>query len=106
MRNHRPASSDLVATVSDFLADIGEKLEPGDRYQALICRHLLAMVRRELEGAVLADIDEARLAAEIRAGARDESWDATFAEILERTIARVVIARPEHLAARHAGASR
>lgn len=101
MRHYRPSTPDLVRVVSDFLEQIGPRLESGDRYQSLVCRHILGMVERELTGEPLTDIDEAALAAAIRAGARDGDWDATFAAVLDRTIERLKITKPDHLAPEH-----
>ena len=101
MRHYRPTTADLVAIVTDFLKDIGPKLDSGDRYQALVCTHVLGMVERELKGDPLPDLDEAALAAAIRAGECDADWDATFATVLDRTIARVALVKPDHLAPEH-----
>ncbi|AGH48673.1 aminoglycoside phosphotransferase [Sphingomonas sp. MM-1] len=101
MRHYRPSTADLVDVVADFLKGIGPRLDGGDRYQALVCTHILAMVERELRGEPLADEDEAALAAAIRRGDRDGDWDAVFAHVLDRTIARVAIAKPDHLAPEH-----
>ena len=101
MRDFRPTSSDLLATVADFLARIGPNLASGDKYEALVCSHIIAMVRRELEDGPLEDIDEAALAAAIRAGDHDADWDATFSAILARTITRVARVKPDHLLPEH-----
>ena len=99
--HYRPSTADLLHTVGEFLGEIGPKLESGDRYTALVCSHILAMVERELLGEPLEPIDEAALAAAIRAGEHDADWDATFDTILWRTIARVAVVKPDHLAEQH-----
>ncbi|OCC23552.1 aminoglycoside phosphotransferase [Croceicoccus estronivorus] len=102
MRDYRPTSADLLATVADFLGRIGPKLDSGDRYEALVCNHLLGMVRRELEMGPLDDVDEQALARAIRSGQCDDDWDATFATVLARTIERVRRVKPDHLLPEHA----
>ena len=99
--HYRPSTADLVHTVADFLEEISPSLNSGDRYTALVCKHILAMVERELLGAPLAPLDESALAAAIRAGRHDANWSATFDTILQRTVARVALAKPDHLAAKH-----
>lgn len=101
MRHYRPSTADLLSAVSDFLRELGPRLESGDRYQSLVCTHILTMVERELRGEPLTDEDEAALVAAIRTGDHDGDWDATFARILNRTVARVAIAKPDHLAPEH-----
>jgi hypothetical protein len=97
----RPSTADLVHTVADFLDEISPALNSGDRYTALVCKHILAMVERELLSAPLAPLDEAALAAAIRAGRHDTTWNSTFDAILQRTVARVALVKPDHLAAKH-----
>jgi Domain of unknown function (DUF6285) len=99
--HYRPSTANLLHTVGEFLAEIGPKLESGDRYTALVCAHILAMVERELLGAPLEPIDEAALAAAIRTGKHDADWGATFDAVLRRTIARVALVKPDHLAPQH-----
>jgi hypothetical protein len=99
--HYRPTTADLVHTVADFLTEIGAKLDSGDRYTALVCTHILAMVEREFLGPSLEPLDEAGLAAAVRAGAHDETWNATLDTILQRTITRVALVKPDHLAAKH-----
>lgn len=101
MRHYRPATADLVSVVADFLKEIGPKLDSGDRYQALVCTHVLGLVERELRSEPLPDMDEAALAAAIRDGAHDADWDATFAAVLDRTIARLRLTKPDHLVPEH-----
>jgi hypothetical protein len=98
---YRPSTADLVRTVGEFLAEIGPKLDEGDRYTALVCSHILAMVERELASPPLAPMNEADLADAIRAGAHDADWDAIFDAVLHRTIARVALVKPSHLVQRH-----
>lgn len=101
MRHYRPSTPDLIRVVGDFLEQVGPRLDSGDRYQALVCRHILGMVERELAGEPLADLDDAALAAAIRAGDHDADWDATFATVLDRTVQRLRITKPDHLAPEH-----
>ncbi len=98
---YRPDSADLLRTVADFLTDLGPRLEPGDRYTALVCTHILNMLTRERASTPHAQPSEAPLAAAIRAGARDADWDVTFSEVLQSTVQRVKIVKPEHLAEKH-----
>jgi len=99
--HYRPSTADLIHTVADFLDEISPTLNSGDRYTALVCRHILVMVEREIVSTPLAPLDEAALAAAIRAGRHDATWNATFDAILQRTVARVALAKPDHLAAKH-----
>jgi hypothetical protein len=99
--HYRPSTADLVHTVADFLDEIGPALNSGDRYTALVCKHILAMVERELLSAPLAPLDEAALAAAIRAGRHDATWDATFDALMQRTVVRVALVKPDHLATKH-----
>ena len=54
MRPYRPDDANLLATVSDFLAKIAPQLNPGDRYQALVCQHILATLGRSADAAAAA----------------------------------------------------
>jgi hypothetical protein len=101
MRHHRPDASELLRTVASHLHALRERLDHGDRYQLIVCGHILDLVAREIEAPPLAEMDEAKLVAEIRTGARDETWGATFDLIMHRTIARLAVVRPEHLAPEH-----
>lgn len=118
-----PTLSDLLTTVRDFLRDLAPKLDRGLAYDTQVARYLLDMALRELDGA--ADLD--RLAAErsarllggdaspgnpqdalaqaIRAGALDDRWEDALQLVLEHTIDRVAIIRPDVLAAEHAAAA-
>jgi hypothetical protein len=101
--HYRPTNADLLRTVSDFLSGIGPRLGAGDRYSALVCSHILDMLAREAAGPALPPMDEAQLAANIRAGHfdREESWNEIMETILQRTIARVRMVKPDHLADMH-----
>src|SRR5690242_2436908 len=101
MRHYAPATPELLAAVAEFLDDVAPRLDAGDRYNALVCRHLLAMVGRELEAPALEDWDEAGLAAAIRAGAHDAAEGELLQTLMDRIVARVRLAKPDHLAARH-----
>lgn len=101
MRHYAPATPELLAAVAEFLEKIAPRLDSGERYHALVCRHLLAMVQRELTEPPLADEDEAGLAAAIRAGWHDGEEEALLEALLARTIDRVRIAKPDHLVAGH-----
>lgn len=101
MRHYAPATADMLAAVAEFLEEIGPRLDAGDRYHALVCRHLLAMAGRELDSPPLEDWDEAALAAAIRAGAHDPAEGELLEKLLDRTVARVRLTKPDHLAARH-----
>lgn len=101
MHHYRPATADLVDVVADFLKSVGPKLDGGDRYQALVCTHILGMVARELQAEPLPDMDEAALATAIRSGAHDADWDATFDLVLDRIVDRLRLTKPDHLAPEH-----
>lgn len=101
MRHHRPDAAELLRTVGSYIDTLPDVLGPSERYQLLVCRHILEIVRREAEAGPFHEEDEARLAAAIRAGACDESWDDIFDQVLARTISRVAIVRPSHLAPEH-----
>jgi hypothetical protein len=98
---YRPATADLLRTVAEFLTELGPRLDAGDRYTALVCTHILAMVAREVTHPALPPLDEAVLADSIRKGEQDKSWQSCFEVLLARTIARVAIVKPEHLAECH-----
>ena len=102
MRDYRPDTANLIDTVADFLDRIGPTLPSGDRYQALVCKHLLSMVRCEIEQGPLPDEDEAALAQAIRRGDCDADWDKVFERVLNRTITRVKRVKPGHLGTEHA----
>lgn len=101
MRHHRPDAPELLRTVAGFLNGLKPRLDEGDRYQAIVCEHILNLVVRELEGTPLPDVDEAALAAAIRNGAQDSAWDRTLSDVLARTVARLKVVRPEHLSSEH-----
>jgi len=106
MRPYRPDDANLLATVSDFLAKIAPQLNPGDRYQALVCQHILATLGRSADAAAAAGSPSdtgAALAAAIRAGAHDAAWDDLLDQLLRDAIARVALVKPDHLAAHHRG---
>ena len=97
---YRPTSPDLLRTVADFLTELGPRLEAADRYTALVCTHILQMLQREMLAAPLPPLDEAKLAAEIRAGLHDARWGETLATLLERAEARVAVVKPGHAASK------
>jgi hypothetical protein len=104
MRNYDPPTPELVRVVAEFLERVGPSLDSGQRYEALVCVYLLRMVERELETGPPADRDEQALAAAIRAGEHDANWVATLEQVLDRTIERVRLTKPDHLAEETAGA--
>jgi hypothetical protein len=97
MATYRPDTGNLLRTVGDFLAHVAPGLQSGDRYQALVCQHILAMVARELAAPPTPEADDAALAAAIRAGAFDGDWDALLTELLNQAKARVAVVKPDHL---------
>jgi hypothetical protein len=100
MGHYAPPTTELIAAVTEFLADLEPKLDAGDRYHSIVCRHLLAMVRRELECGPPQTIDEATLIRSIRAGECDQ--DMQLPELLlSLTIERVAQVKPDHLAPEH-----
>jgi hypothetical protein len=119
MTQDRPDIADLLSTVQNFVERIAPRLEGEDRYHAQVAAYLLGICGREI--AVPADAAEveqrmiadflgrdaslpdltAALSAEIRTGACDARWDDTLALVLDRTIAKVTVVRPDHLAPEH-----
>ena len=100
MAHYAPPTTELIAAVDEFLAGLDPKLAAGDRYHSIVCRHLLAMVRRELELGPPRTIDEAALARSIRAGERD--GDAKLPDqLLSLAVERVAQVKPDHLAPEH-----
>jgi len=95
MASYRPDTPNLLHTVADFLARITPALDAGDRYQALVCQHILALIAREIT--TPPPEDDPALAAAIRAGAHDASWDALLEDLLTQAKARVAIVKPDHL---------
>ncbi|MGQ0621448.1 MAG: DUF6285 domain-containing protein [Panacagrimonas sp.] len=108
-----PTLADLIATVRDFLKDAGREHKLG--YDGQVARYLLDMSVRELElGAVLDQhaaqriaslmgeaADVASLCRSIRAGAFDERWEELLRVMLEDTVERVAIIRPDVLSPEH-----
>jgi hypothetical protein len=101
MRHHRPDAPELLRTVATYLNGLKDRVEDGDRYNLIVCEHIVTLVMRELEAEPLADVDEAALVVAIRSGGRDDDWAKTFNEVLGRTIARLKVVRPEHLTPEH-----
>jgi len=104
MRQYRPDAANLVSTVAAFLERIGPKLESGDRYEALVCRHILTMVERELTAPAEAERDDAAFVRAIRAGEFDGAWERLVEDLLAESVARVMIVKPDHLAEKHRAA--
>ena len=119
MTQDRPELADLLSTVQGFVERITPKLDGEDRYHAQVAAYLLGICGREIavptgaaeiERRMIADflgrngslpeLTEA-LSAAIRAGACDARWDDTLALMLDRTIAKVAVVRPDHLASEH-----
>ena len=119
MSQDRPDLGDLLSTVQSFVERITPKLAGEDRYHAQVAAYLLAICGREIavpagaaevERRMIADflgrdgdlpeLTQA-LSAEIRSGACDARWDDTLALVLDRTVAKVAVVRPDHLAAEH-----
>lgn len=116
MPQDRPDATSLLNTVSLYLAELTPQLEGKQRFDALISRHILDIVARELRfGGHVAEKDtedrqnlfnssmlsghgDADLCTAIRCGHFDDRWEELIAT-LTRTIARKCwIVRPEHLA--------
>jgi Domain of unknown function (DUF6285) len=119
MSQDRPNIGDLLSTVQNFVERITPKLQGEDRYHAQVAAYLLSICGREIavasgtaeiERRMIADflgrdgdlpeLTQA-LSAKIRAGACDTRWDDTLALVLDRTIAKVAVVRPDHLALEH-----
>jgi hypothetical protein len=101
MRHHRPDAPELLRTVATYLGGLKARVDDGERYNLIVCEHILTLVVRELEAEPMADADEAALVGAIRSGACDSDWEQTLAQVLQRTIARLEVVRPEHLAPEH-----
>lgn len=118
-----PTLTDLLTTVRDFLRDLAPQLDRGLAYDAQVARYLVDMALRELDrgptldrlaaqrSAALLDQQEIdrdpqqALAKAIRAGALDARWEETLQIVLQHTIDRVAIVRPDALAKAHAPAA-
>ncbi len=122
MSQDRPSLDDILATVREFLDRVSVKLSGEERYHAQVASYLLAMAEREAKSGAVLDTEEHRrmasflgreasldeldqlLCDRIRSGACDASWDATLALVLQQTVDKVRIVRPDHLAAMHRAA--
>jgi hypothetical protein len=98
-QQHRPDLVNILATVAKFLDDLAPTLQGEARYHARVSSYLLGICQREAASLAL-PLDyasEAALAAAIRAGDCDASWEATMAAVLRSTAERVAVTRPEQL---------
>ena len=119
MTQDRPDIGDLLSTVQTFVERITPKLAGEDRYHAQVAAYLLSICGREIavpsgaaeiERRMIADflgrdgdlpeLTQA-LSAEVRSGACDARWDDALALVLDRTVAKVTVVRPDHLAPEH-----
>jgi len=119
MSQDRPSINDILLTVQKFLDDVGPKLEGESKYHAQVSSYLLGICERELrlagdfdrkEAAALSaflgsnaslDAMTAELCRNIRAGKYDGNWDQVLKMVLERTIDKVKVVKPRHLAPAH-----
>jgi hypothetical protein len=115
-----PTLADLLSTVRDFLGDLAPRLERGLAYDAQVARYLLEMAVRELRGGEALDRlcaqrsgmllgdshsdgdPQETLARAIRAGELDQRWEEALRIVLDHTVDRVAIIRPDVLAEEHA----
>jgi hypothetical protein len=98
----RPDLPDLLLTVRDFLAALTPTLPPVSIYDAQVAVYLLDIARREIElPSPVGEDDVFSLCADIRAGRKDDDWDATLVALLASSVDRVRRTRPGYLAAEH-----
>ena len=120
MSRDGPDVVEIVRTVDEFVAGLMERLEGGERYDALCARYLLKVAERELDaGAQIDRVEQRRLeaflgehgaleemygklATSIRAGAFDSRWDEVFEVVLGHVINKVAVSRPAQLEGEHA----
>jgi hypothetical protein len=115
MPQDRPDIPNLLNTVCAYLGSLAPHLEPKQRFDALISRHLLDIVVRELRfGDSLAQEDmrerskllnsrgvgneDADLCTAIRCGDFDQRWEDLIASLGRIVSRKCWIVRPEHLA--------
>jgi hypothetical protein len=115
MSRDEPDVVEIIRTVDEFVAGLMERLEGGERYDALCARYLLKVAERELDaGAQMDRVEQRRLevflgehgaleemtgklARSIRAGAFDSRWDEVFEVVLGHVINKVAVSRPAQL---------
>lgn len=113
-----PTLVDLIGTVRDFLKDAPPGRGLG--YEGNVARYLLDMSVRELEAGAALDRNSAHrlatllaeeaphsrsaagLCRAIRAGGFDDRWEEILDVLLEESVERVAIVRPDVLAPEHA----
>lgn len=119
MSQDNPPLAELLRTVQEFVDQITPRLEGQDRYHGLCVSHLLGVAARELTDGGAIDRAEAdalaaygaggrppaeawaALAREIREGRHDARWDALVALLLDHTVNRVRVTRPDQLHPMH-----
>ena len=119
MSQDRPVAIELLRTVREFVDSVRPKLAGEDQYHAIVASYLLGIVERELDlapgfdqqehlelarfidttGGAPAPLPELRQALcwGIRAGRHDDRFDELLAMLLEQTVNKVRIVRPDHL---------
>jgi len=123
MSRDGPDILEIIRTVDEFVARLSERLEGGERYDALCARYLLSVAERELgAGAQMDRVEQQRLeaflgeqgtmnelygklAALIRAGAADSRWDEVFELVMGHVTNKVAVSRPAQLEGDHSAAA-
>jgi Domain of unknown function (DUF6285) len=119
MSRDRPDVVEIIKTVDEFIAQLVDRLDGRERYDALCARYLLGIAERELTGGAGIDrterrrletflgeagsVDElyASLAASIRAGGCDSRWEEVFELVLGHVINKVAVSRGDQLDSEH-----
>ena len=119
MSQDRPAATELLRTVREFVDSMRPKLAGEDQYHALVAAYLLGILEREFT--LAPDFDQREhlelarftgsaaplpellkvLCEGIRAGRHDDRFDELLALVLEQTANKVRVVRPDHLDPSH-----
>ena len=104
-----PTAAEMVEAVREWIEGLAESGEPANRFHALVARNMMAMVERELElGAAqavahsarleqLGVVDDAELAAAIRAGDLDDRLDEVRDLVWASVRDKLAVANPRYL---------
>jgi len=97
----RPTPAELVQAVREFLErDVMTATTGRVQFHTRVAINALGMVERELGAAASANAardEQARLAAQIRAGALDDRLDEVRTEVREQVRAKLLVANPGYL---------
>ena len=119
MSQDRPAATELLRTVREFVDSMRPKLAGEDQYHAIVASYLLSILEREFTLAPGFDQQEhlelvrftgsaaplpellKMLCEGIRAGRHDDRFDELLALVLDQTANKVRIVLPGHLDPSH-----